>query len=440
MYRGRSRDLYSRRATVNNNLERNYTMMDKLKLENSDRLYEEALTLIPGAILGIRRPYNFVPGEYPIFFEEGKGGKVFDVDGNEYIDMLCAYGPIIIGHREKEIDDAVIEQIQNKGFCFSLTQQVQNKLAKKLIELIPSAEMAVFVKTGSDATTTAVRVAKAVTERDKIIRCGYHGWHDWCVEVKSGVSQKAYEDTHEFHYNDLDGLEKLMKEIGDQTACVIITPVGHPLVDPVENPKPGFLEGVRDLAHRYGALLIFDEIRSGFRMSLGGAQQTYGVTPDLSVFGKAMGNGYPIGAVVGKKDYMSVIADKVFISSTFFPNSLEQIASLKTIEMLERDKVLDVIEEKGKKFLSDLKKILDNSKINTHLSEVPQMPFITFPRDEEKLYKKYRKEFYTQLIRRKVFLQPYHHGYIAYRHTDEDLKYVVGAIEESLKEVENKYL
>ena len=316
-------------------------MSKKLKLELSDKMYEDALKIIPGAIAGIRRPYNFVPGEYPIYFDQAKGGRVTDVDGNEYIDMLCAYGPIIIGHREEEIDNAVIEQMQTKGFCFSLTQPIQNRLAEKLIELIPSAEMAVFVKTGSDATTVAVRVARASTGRVKVMRCGYHGWHDWCVEVKGGIPEKLWEDIYEFRYNDLDELEDLLKEHGDETAAIMITPVGHPLAEKVEMPKPGFLEGVRALADKYGIVLVFDEIRSGFRYDLGGAQKVFGVTPDLATFGKAMANGYPIGAVVGKEEHMKVLADKVFLSSTFFPNSLEQVAALKTIEILERDNIIE---------------------------------------------------------------------------------------------------
>ena len=145
--------------------ERSFKMAEKLNLSKSEKLYEEALTLIPGAVLGIRRPYNFVVGEYPIFFDSAKGGRVIDVDGNEFLDYLCAYGPIILGHREEEVDNAVIEQIQNKGFCFSLTQPVQNILSKKLQELIPSCEMSVFVKTGSDATTTAVRISRGFTGR-----------------------------------------------------------------------------------------------------------------------------------------------------------------------------------------------------------------------------------------------------------------------------------
>ncbi len=283
-------------------------MSKKLKLEISDHMYQEALKIIPGAIAGIRRPYNFVPGEYPIYFDHAKGGRVTDVDGNEYIDMLCAYGPIIIGHREEEIDNAVIEQMRNKGFCFSLTQPIQNQLAEKLIELIPSAEMASFVKTGSDATSVAIRVARGSTGRTKVIRCGYHGWHDWCVEVKGGIPKKLWEDVYEFHYNELDELEDLMKQHGDDTAAIIITPVGHPLAEKVQMPKPGFLEGVRALADKYGTVLVFDEIRSGFRYDLGGAQKVFGVTPDLSVFGKAMANGYPIGAVVVKEKHLKVLA------------------------------------------------------------------------------------------------------------------------------------
>ena len=410
-------------------------MADKLKLDKSMAMYAEAQTLVPGAVAGIRRPYNFVQGEYPIYFESGKGGRVTDVDGNEYIDFLCAYGPIIIGYREEEIDLAVQEQVSSKGFCFSLTQPQQSTLVKKLQQLIPSCEMAALVKTGSDATTIAIRVARAYTGKTKIARCGYHGWHDWCVEVKGGIPEKLYEDVLEFHYNDLDELEALLKANKDDMAGIIVTPVGHPLAAEVQMPKPGYLEGVRALADKYGALLIFDEIRSGFRCSLGGAQKYFGVTPDLSTFGKAMANGYAIAALVGKRDPMMVLADKVFLSSTFFPNSDSIVAALKTIEILERDHVLDVIAAKGKKFGEDVEKVIAESGMPVAFSGSPWMPFITFNKDDNGLYKKLRNEFYTQLIRRKVFLQPYHHGYICYRHSDEDLAYAVAAIRESLSEL-----
>ncbi len=305
-------------------------------------------------------------------------------------------------------------------------------------ELVPCAEMSIFVKTGSDATTAAIRIARGHTGRLKVLRCGYHGWHDWCVEVKGGIPEKLWEDVHEFHYNDLDSLEKLLKEHKGNVAAVIITPVGHPLAHPVEAPRPGFLEGVRDLATAHGAVLIFDEIRTGFRVSMGGAQARYGVTPDLATFGKAMANGYPISAVVGRREVISAVESKVFISSTFFPNSLEMVAALKTIEILERERVPDKLWARGQKLLDRLGRVVAASGVPCTLSGIPPMPFITFDADPQKKYKERRNLFYTELIRRGVFLQPYHHGYICYRHTDEELDRVVGTVEEALVEVRRR--
>lgn len=403
----------------------------KLNLERSMKLYEEAKEISPGGLLGIRRPYNFVEGEYPIFIDYGFDGHIVDVDGNDYIDMLCAYGPIILGYREDEINE-VVKQQMDKGFCFSLVQEVQNTLEKKLIELIPSAEMVVLAKTGSDVTTMAVRIARGYTDKKKILRCGYHGWHDWAVEVKGGVPQEIVDMTIEFPYGDLDALETMLKTHHKDTAAIIITPVGHPLAHPVVEPPKGYLEGVRKLADTYNVVLIFDEIRTGFRVAMGGAQEKYGVTPDLSVFGKAMANGYPISACVGKKEIMKVLEKKVFVSSTFFPNSLEMVAALKTIEILERDHVIETIWEKGTYFLEQLQQIIEASDVPATVSGIPPMPFITFDKADSK-YKERRRFFYTEVIRRGLFIQPYHHGYIAYRHTKEDLDYALNAIKEALQ-------
>ena len=410
----------------------------KLNLTNNFKEYERGKRCTPGGVLGIRRPYNFVEGEYPIYFEHGKGGKITDIDGNEFIDYLCAYGPIIIGHREEEIDNAAIDQIRKKGFCFSLTQKIQNDLSEKLSKIIDCAETTVFTKTGSDATTLAIRVARGYTGRTKIIRCGYHGWHDWCVEVKGGIPKKLYEDTLEFEYNNLEELEDLLKMHGDDTAGIIITPIGHPLGNQCEYPKEGFLQGVRDLADKYGVVLIFDEIRTGFRIHLGGAQMLYGVTPDLSAFGKALANGYAISACVGKQEIMKVIEKEVFVSSTFFPNSIAYAAALKTLDFIEQNNVLDQIKRKGEWFNQKLAEICASHKVETETSPIPQMPFVTFKKNADKTYKEMRKDFYTQLIRRKVFLQPYHHGYICYRHTEADLNYTLDAVDQALSFIDEK--
>ncbi|MBI9106066.1 MAG: aminotransferase class III-fold pyridoxal phosphate-dependent enzyme [Spirochaetales bacterium] len=410
---------------------------EKLNLTKSGKLMGEGSKTTPGGMLGIRRPYNFVEGEYPIFIERGYGGHIVDVDGNDYIDMLCSYGPIILGHVEEEIDQAVIERMQS-GFCFSLVQEIQNKLQQKLIDLIPCAEMAVIAKTGSDVTTMAVRAARGYSGKDKILRCGYHGWHDWCVEHKGGVPKEITALTQEFKYGDLEDLKSKLEENREEIACIIITPVGHPLAGDVITPPKGYLEGVRALADEHQVVLVFDEIRTGFRAALGGAGERYGVTPDLATFGKAMANGYPISALVGKKEVMKVMEKDVFISSTFFPNSLEMAASLKCIEILERENVLESLWQRGSVFLDELQKIKDKNKAPVTVSGIPPMPFLTFDK-VDKDYKERRREFYTQTIRKGLFIQPYHHWYICHRHTDSDLSAALTAIDESLAYAMEKY-
>jgi len=411
----------------------------KLNIKRSLELFEEAKRLVPGGVLGARKPSDFIEGEYPIFLEYGKGCRLTDVDGNEYIDFLCGYGPIILGYREEEVDEAVTRQIKDKGFCFTLTQRYQNELAKKLREFVPCSEMSIFLKTGSDATTASIRIARAYTNRIKVMRCGYHGWHDWCVEMKGGIPEKFYEDVYEFHYNDLDQLKDLMAKHGEQTAATIMTPFGHPLHRRMEEPKPGFLEGVRDLATKYGAVLVFDEVRTCFRLRMGGAQELYGVTPDLTVLGKGMANGYAISVVTGKAEVMMAAEKKLFISSTFFPNSDGYVAALKTIEILERDHVLDKIWEKGSRFLKKIQTIIDQYDVGAELSGVAPMFFITFKRDKAETHRARRDDFYTQLIRRGIFFTPHHHGYICYRHREQDLDITAKAIDEALAYLNEKY-
>ncbi|HSL61779.1 MAG TPA: aminotransferase class III-fold pyridoxal phosphate-dependent enzyme [Desulfotignum sp.] len=411
----------------------------RLNIAKSLELFDQACTLVPGGVLGARKPTDFINGEYPIFLESGKGCRLTDVDGNEFVDFLCGYGPIILGYREEEVDRAVYDQVSGKGFCFTLTQQFQNRLAKKIHELVPSAEMSIFLKTGSDATTASIRIARAHTDRLKVMRCGYHGWHDWCVEMKGGIPPKFFEDVFEFSYNRLDQLEQLMAEHGSDTAAVIMTPFGHPNHQEMQVPEPGFLEGVKEIAHKYGAVLIYDEIRTGFRVSMGGAQKYYNVTPDISVLGKAIANGYPISVVTGKKEIMMAAAHKLFISSTFFPNSDAFVAALKTIEILERDQVLADIWQKGERFMTQIRKAIDTHDVGAKLTGIPPMFYITFDRDDDNTYKAKRTDVYTQLIRKGFFFTPFHHAYISYRHTQADLDLTLAAIDDSLAFLKAKY-
>lgn len=406
-----------------------------LDLTKSMAMFAEAKRLSPGGVMGIRRPYNFIQGEYPIFIERGHGGRIIDVDGNEYIDMLCAYGPIILGYDEEEINAAVRKQME-KGFCFSLVQPVQNELEARICQIVPCAEQVIPVKTGSDATSLAVRIARGYTDRSVVLRCGYHGWHDWCVENHGGVPREVLELTDEFEYGKIESLEAKLAQHAGKVACIIITPVGHPLAKPVQSPPEGYLQAVRELATKHGAVLVFDEIRTGFRAALGGAQARYGVTPDLGTFGKALANGYPISCVAGKREIMSVCESKVFVSSTFFPNSLEMVAALACLDILEREAVPETIWERGTDFLASLSSIISASGVPATVSGIPPMPFVTFdkaPGDAEKTYKARREYFYTQTIRRGLFIQPFHHWYIAYRHTEEDLRKALSIIADSLE-------
>jgi glutamate-1-semialdehyde aminotransferase len=409
----------------------------KLELTKSMTMLEDAYRLTPGGVGGIRRPYNFVVGEYPVFITHGKAGHIWDVDGNEYIDMLCAYGPIILGYVEPEINDAVKARI-DQGFCFSLVQPIQNELEERLADVLPCGEQTIIVKTGSDATNAAVRAARAYTGRDKIARCGYHGWGDWCVEVKGGIPQAVQDLTKEFAYGDIADLERVFAESPGEIATVIITPVGHPMALPIIPPPDGYLEEVKEVAHKNGAVLIFDEIRTGFRVAMGGAQQRYGVTPDVTTVGKAMANGYPIAAVVGKGEILSMYEKVAFLSSTFFPNSLEMVAAMKCMDILEREDVQNVIWERGTDFLAKLETIVGASGVPASTSGIPPMPFLTFDKVDDR-YKERRTEFYTQCIRRGLFVQPYHHWYIAYRHTAEDLARALEVVEESLAYVAQEY-
>ncbi|MDD2716242.1 MAG: aminotransferase class III-fold pyridoxal phosphate-dependent enzyme [Candidatus Wallbacteria bacterium] len=408
-------------------------MSKKLKIDKSLKMFEAAKEYCPGGVVGIRKPENFIPGEYPVFIKSGKGGRITDVDGNEYVDLLASYGPIIIGHREEEIDNAVINKIKADGFCFNLAQPHQTELLALLRKHIPCAEMSFPVKTGSDAATAAVRVARAHAGKDMILRCGYHGWHDWAIAVKNGIPGNCYKDVDSFHYNDIDSLKAKIELYKGNVGVVIMTPIDHELNEPIQEPKNDFLNKVRELTKQNGIVLIFDEIRTGFRFSLGGAQKYYGVTPDMAIFGKAMANGYPISVVVGKREIMQSFEDKhVFVSSTFFPNSMEMVAAIATINFLEREKALDLVHANGRKIRDAALASIDKTGVKAIYSGLDPMPFFTFFKDsdkkEDKRYRDRRNLFYTELVRAGVFMQPFHHGYVCYRHTDKDINQVCSAV------------
>ena len=317
----------------------------QLSLESSHALKKRASKVIPSCSQTFSKaPFQFVQGASPVFLQGGKGNQVWDVDGNVYLDWGMALCALTLGYADDDVNEAIVRQLQ-EGTVFTLPHPLETEVSERLVELIPCAEMVRFGKNGSDATSGAVRLARAVTRRDVIACCGYHGWQDWYVGTTTrarGVPEAVGRLTKPFLYNDLDSLRGIFQDHPSRVAAVIMEPVG------VVEPEPGFLDEVRAICHKNGALLIFDEIITGFRMALGGAQEYFGVTPDLACFGKGMANGFPISALVGPEQTMRVL-DEVFFSFTFGGETLSLAACTATIDKMQERQVIPYLWDQGER-------------------------------------------------------------------------------------------
>ena len=394
--------------------------------EISQQLYERAKAVIPGGVPGIRSPENFVEDAYPIFLASGAGAYVTDVDGTRYLDMLLGYGPMILGHCCEEVDRAVRER-QRAGFCLNLPQPELVELAEKLVAVMPEAEQALFFKTGSDATSAAIRLARVHTGREKILRCGYHGWHDWCLAGDPGVPRAVTDSVFEFTYNDPDQLRDLLLANRGEVAAIILTPVGHIFDAQIESPAPEFLQTVKALSTEHDTVLIFDEVRTGFRLAPGGAQELLGVTPDLTALGKAMSNGYAISALVGRRELM-MASRSTFISSTYFPSGLAMAAAIATLDVLLRENVCDYIRRVGEQLSAGLANIVAETGLPVTLSPYPQMPFLFFDKSLERGQDQRRDRFYGSLAGQGVFAHPRHHGFLSWRHGEIEINSLLAAV------------
>ncbi|MDD4611358.1 MAG: aminotransferase class III-fold pyridoxal phosphate-dependent enzyme [Patescibacteria group bacterium] len=335
-----------------------------MKFDKSKALLKEAKKLMPNASQTLSKGYKmFIEGDFPLFVSRGKGCYIWDVDGNKYIDYTCALAPIIIGYSHDGINKAIIKQLYD-GITYSLPHKIETELAKRLVEIIPCADMVRFAKNGMDVTSAAVRIARAYTGKDIILRSGYHGGQDWYLASQPpqdlGVPEvlKKYIDV--FKYNDVKDLKAKIAKHKNKIAAVIMEPV------PMEDPKKGYLETVRKITRQNGILLIFDEIVTGFRMALGGAQEYYKVVPDLACFGKAMANGMPISCVVGKRKIMAKTED-VFLSITFGGEALSMASAIATIDFIKRNNVLKHNWRVGKILYDGLNKLINKYKINARL-------------------------------------------------------------------------
>ena len=317
----------------------------KLELTQSYSLLDRARDLIPGVAQTFSKgPTQIVQGVSPLYLERGQGSHVWDVDGNEFIDYPTSLGPIVLGHNDPDVSKAVIEQI-SKGTVFSLSSPIELDVAETLIDAIPCADMVRYGKNGSDVTSAAVRVSRAFTGRDIVALSGYHGWQDWYIGTttrNAGVPAAVSDLSKKYVYGDNASLEKLFAEYPDQIACVIMEPVG------VVEPAEGYLQATKDLCKKNGALLIFDEVLTGFRIAYGGAQERYGVVPDLACYAKALANGYPLSVIGGRRDVMELF-DEIFFSFTFGGDAISLAASQATLAKMQSEPVFEHLWRQGQK-------------------------------------------------------------------------------------------
>jgi glutamate-1-semialdehyde 2,1-aminomutase len=401
-----------------------------LSFVHSEELFARARRIVAGGTTQGKAPNTLIPGEYPIYADRGQGAYLWDVDGNRFLDWILGYGIIVLGYCDPDVDAAAIREIQ-QGFAFPLTKPVQNELAELLLEVIPCAEMVHFFKAGSDATTAAVRLARIVTGREKIVRWGYNGWHDWCCIREAGIPRKVREDVLTFRYNDLDSLEDVLKQNRDQVACVIMMPLE------IELPQPGFLAGVKELAHRHGALFILDEMRSGFHLALGGAQEHYGVIPDLATFSKAMSNGYAISVLAGRCDLMEALS-QTYVSSTFYTNSIAMAAAVATIHKLRQEQVIPHLWRIGQGLLDGLDRLAQDIGVEAKTLGLAPMPFLAFTYADPEIRETARYVFYRETTRRGILLHPNHHWFACATHTEQDLTHTLEVSAEAFRVVKQE--
>ena len=333
------------------------------EFHESLRMYERAVRVIPGQSQTFSKGWTQFPfGASPIYLDRAEGGHVWDVDGNEFIDWPMAIGPLLLGHNHPAVNRAIAAQL-GRGIAFSMPNRGELELAERLVDWFPYAEQVRFGKNGSDATAGAVRAARAFTGREIVLCCGYHGWQDWFIGTttrNAGVPEAVRQLAIPFAYNDLEGLRALFARLPGQVAAVIMEPMG------VVEPVGGFLAEVKRLAQENGALLIFDECWTGFRLHRQGAYGRFGVAPDMACFGKAMGNGAPISAIVGRAEVMTVF-EEIFFSFTFGGDMIGIAASLAVLEILASEPVLETASAIGQKLLDGVRELIRDAGLEAQV-------------------------------------------------------------------------
>ncbi|MBK7266660.1 MAG: aminotransferase class III-fold pyridoxal phosphate-dependent enzyme [Ignavibacteriales bacterium] len=398
-------------------------------IAESDLLYHRALGLIPSVTQTLAKgPAQYVNGVAPKYLKKGKNAHVWDVDGNEFIDLNMGIGPLSIGYAIPEIDDAIRAQLED-GITFSMMHPLEVEVAELIKEVVPNTESVRYSKTGADVVSAAVRLARAFTKKNKILCCGYHGWHDWYIAVtdrNNGIPTVIEDLTFTFNYNDI---ESVKDSIDDDVACIILEPFVF------QAPANNFLQELRKLCDEKGILLVFDEMWTGFRVSLGGAQEYFGVRADMALFSKAVANGMPLAILTGRADIMALLDKDVFFFTTFGGEALSLAAAKATIEYMRKNDVQRVIAEKGKRLREGYNKIASSLGMTyTSCSGFDCRTIMTFdasagnPLEMKSLVQQ-------EMIKRGVLWGGFHN--VSFSLTEDDIDHILASYAEVLPILKN---
>lgn len=396
------------------------------RFPRSDALGTRSSRVIPLATQTLSKSATqWMQGSVPMFMERGSGSHLWDLDGNEWVDFPMALGPVLLGYSNSRVDDAIRAQIRD-GYVFTLNHPLEVEVAERIVESVPGVEAVRFGKSGSDALSAAVRAARARTGRSHVLTCGYHGWHDWYIGVTSrhaGIPDVVRDLVSSFAFNDIDSLKAMLEAHEGQVAAVVLEPAG------ADVPAPGFLQGVVDLAHHHGALVVFDEVITGFRLAVGGAVERYGVDPDLVCYGKALGNGMPVSAVAGPWRVMEVF-EEIFFSGTHGGEVLSLAAARAVLDTIEDGSVLASIETLGTRLRSAFDEIVSRYGMGTRVrvGGEPQRTVVTFPGDNDQLLRSWVQQCMAEqriLFNGSMF--------ISAAHSDEDIDRAIVSFECALK-------
>lgn len=357
---------------------------------------------------------------FPRYTSKMKGPYLWDMEGNRYIDYMLGYGPVILGHADDRVDLEAVRQLRLGNCMAPMWSPQQVRLTELLCEILPGAECAYLMKTGSEANSAAVRLARIHTGRTMVLRWGYNGWHDWAAESPAGVPTQTRDLTRVLPRQDPDALRQMFADQPGQIACVLTMPFNE------ETTSAANLRELRDITHENGALFIFDEMRSGFRMAVGGAQEYFGVSADLCAYSKAMANGYPISAVAGRRDVMLGLS-RTRISSTFYAGPVEMAAAFSTINVLRNTDALATVWRQGAALQAGLASIVADTGVCAEVVGYPPMPFLRFNDSDPAVRASTRSRFYIEVIRRGVLLHPEHQWFVSASHSDEDIAFTIDA-------------